>query len=107
MCEIRNIFLKAEAFENMDNMVFLRFFKSDPKGLSKVHFLEGLKSLPEELRILYWVDYPLPYVPLNFCAENLVTLKMRNSNLQQLWSEDLVCIPNCLVFILKFSGHHK
>ncbi|KAF7838466.1 disease resistance-like protein DSC1 [Senna tora] len=72
---------------------------------SQVHICEeGLDNLPEELRILYWAEYPSSCVPLKFCAENLVNLKMPNSHLQQLWDGNQH-FPNLKTIDLKNSTH--
>lgn len=103
MCKIKDIHLKANVFEKMFNLRILKLYKSDPEKPSKVDISEGLDILPEELRILQWIDYPLPYVPLSFCAENLVKLEMCNSQLRQLWDGNQVCIPiNYFVISLMF-----
>ncbi|PON72667.1 TIR-NBS-LRR-like protein [Parasponia andersonii] len=52
----------------------------------KVHLPQGLQSLPDTLRYLYWDEYPLKSLPLNFAPENLVQLIMRNSQVEQLWN---------------------
>ncbi|KAK7401017.1 hypothetical protein VNO78_12328 [Psophocarpus tetragonolobus] len=46
---------------------------------------DGLKTLPNKLRYLEWYICPLKTWPLNFCAEQLVALNMRHSNLEKLW----------------------
>lgn len=70
-------------------MRFLVFYKSlygETSNLSA----ENIDILPQELIVFHWDAFPLKHVPLDCCAENLVILKMRESNLQQLWDGDLV-----------------
>ncbi|XP_054811511.1 disease resistance protein RPV1-like isoform X2 [Prosopis cineraria] len=86
--KIKRITLTASNFRKMYNLILLKVYKSDPRKLSKLNVCEDLDYLPEELRFFCWEEYPLPYVPLNLCADNLVQLKMPNSYIRQLWNGD-------------------
>ncbi|XP_028760642.1 uncharacterized protein LOC114719322 [Neltuma alba] len=86
--KIKRITLRANNFRKMHNLIFLKVYKSDHRKPSKLNICEDMDYLPEELRFVSWEEYPLPYVPLHFCAENLLTLEMRNSNIRQLWGEN-------------------
>ncbi|CAJ2662039.1 unnamed protein product [Trifolium pratense] len=55
-----------------------------------VTFRAYLDSLPNSLRILHWMAFPQRSLPQDFCPENLVTLEMCYSHLEQLWEEDQV-----------------
>ncbi|XP_028754860.1 disease resistance-like protein DSC1, partial [Neltuma alba] len=88
MCKTKEMTLQANTFRKMNALKFLKFYKSDFKKPSKVYVYEGLDNLPEELRFFFWEDYPLPSVPLSFCAENLMELEMPHNELQQLWDAD-------------------
>ncbi|KAI9127229.1 hypothetical protein K1719_001788 [Acacia pycnantha] len=69
----------------MRDLVFLDVYKSDREEPSKLNICEDLDYVSEELRFLRWEGYPLSYMPLHCCFENLTTLEMCNSNIQQLW----------------------
>ena len=64
----------------------------------KLTLLENFKLiLPEnfefpsyELRYLYWERYSLKSLPSNFKGENLVKIKLPNSNIRQLWQGNKV-----------------
>jgi hypothetical protein len=49
-----------------------------------------LKSFPDDLKFLRWDGFPQRSLPLDFCPENLVTLDMPHSHLEQLWVGDQV-----------------
>ena len=63
---------------------------SDKRKASELIICDHLDFLSEEMRFLIWEEYPLPYVPLHFCAENLIELDMPDSNIKELWSGNLV-----------------
>ncbi|XP_058006676.1 disease resistance protein RPV1-like [Hevea brasiliensis] len=109
MSNIREVELSPTVFERTYNLKFLKFYCS-VLSQNRVNFSEGLKFLPDELRLLHWYQYPLKYVPLSSCAENLVDLCLTNSKIRELWngvqhlgnlkyvnlsfSEDLIRIPD-------------
>ncbi|XP_038719767.1 disease resistance-like protein DSC1 [Tripterygium wilfordii] len=82
MCKLKDLSINPVALQRMHN---LEFFKIRIH-LSAVRLLQGLKSLPNKLRYLYWDRYPLTYLPINFYPENLVSLKMPNSCVKRLWN---------------------
>lgn len=47
------------AFENMYNLRYLKIFSSNPGNHPALHLPKGLKSLPDELRLLHWENFPL------------------------------------------------
>ena len=65
--------LQADAFKNMRNLKFLL--------VENVRIYEGLKYLPNELRLLQWSKYDFP-LPLKFYPHNLVVLNMPNSGIR-------------------------
>ncbi|PPD93036.1 hypothetical protein GOBAR_DD10068 [Gossypium barbadense] len=89
MSRIPKLELKAEAFVKMRKLKFLKFYLPSTFGRvqmkSKILLPQGLLSLPNELRYLYWEGYPLKTLPTNFDPRNLVELDMRDSNVEQLW----------------------
>ncbi|KAJ4877267.1 LRR-like disease resistance protein [Raphanus sativus] len=68
----------------MSNLRFHKVYKSKYDG-------EDILRIPEEtefpsgLRLLHWKVYPSKCLPLGFCLNNLVELKMRHSHLEKLW----------------------
>ena len=98
MPEPITIQLEAKAFKKMKNLRFLI--------VDNVQTFEGLKYLPNGLRLLNWPDYAFP-LPSSFCPKNLVHLNMPRSKvilqelLNQVW---LLVVMNFLIslnFILK------
>ncbi|KAL1192075.1 Disease resistance protein RRS1 [Cardamine amara subsp. amara] len=94
--EIQGIFLdtsnlsfdvKPAAFENMLNLRLLKIYCSNPETHPVIKFSKGfLHSLPNELRLLHWENYPLQSLPQNFDPKYLVEINMSYSQLQKLWS---------------------
>ncbi|ESR55001.1 hypothetical protein CICLE_v10018552mg [Citrus x clementina] len=82
----RKIHMDSFAFSKMPKLRFLKFYGFENKCM--VSHLDGV--LFAELRHLEWQQYPLK--TLNIHAENLVSLKMPFSKVEQLWDDvqDLV-----------------
>ncbi|CAI0396618.1 unnamed protein product [Linum tenue] len=74
--------IQADAFEKMENLRVL-VIEGDDRYLSLSE--DGLKCLPNALRILEWRYFPSKYLPPQFSAENLVTLDLCRSKIEQLW----------------------
>ncbi|TXG68555.1 hypothetical protein EZV62_003490 [Acer yangbiense] len=96
----RDINLTPRAFVEMEKLRLLKFYVSnvgDNRG-NKVHAPdEGFEYVFNELKYLHWYGFPLNSLQPNFQSENLVTLEMPNSNVEELWSdcESLTNIPDC------------
>ncbi|KAI9127189.1 hypothetical protein K1719_001748 [Acacia pycnantha] len=88
----------------MRDLIFLKVYKSEWKVPSNLNICEYLDYVPEELRFFSWEEYPLSYVPLHFCAENLVILEMPDSNIQQFF-EGNQHFPNLKRIQLSNSKH--
>ncbi|XP_028791052.1 disease resistance-like protein DSC1 [Neltuma alba] len=73
--QIESMTLRATHFRRMRHLMFLNVYKSDQRKPSKLNIFEELDYLSEELRFLSWQHYPLPSVPLQSCAKNLIELK--------------------------------
>ncbi|KAG7560472.1 P-loop containing nucleoside triphosphate hydrolase [Arabidopsis thaliana x Arabidopsis arenosa] len=73
------------AFENMYNLRYLKIFSSNPGNNYALHLPKGIKSLPDELRLLHWEQFPLLSLPQDFNTRNLVILNMCYSKIQRLW----------------------
>ena len=81
----KDVYLSPTVFQKMYNLRFLKIHnKVDKKW--KLYFSEDLQFLPENLRYLYWDQYPSSILPPNFTAEFLVELIMPNSEVEKLWS---------------------
>ena len=78
--------LSPRVFDNMPNLKMLlvnSLFDFKPH----VHLPDGLNSLPDELMILEWPEYPLTALPSKFSPKKLVVLDLSYSNIEQLWEE--------------------
>ena len=71
--EPRMVNLQANTFKNMRNLKFLL--------VGNVQISEGLKYLPNELKLLQWPEYNFP-LPLKFYPHNLVALNMPCSQIR-------------------------
>ncbi|KAK7390302.1 hypothetical protein VNO78_25604 [Psophocarpus tetragonolobus] len=83
---LENLKLRPNIFAKMSKLQFLDFHC---KRLDHYwDFLpQGLESLPNELRYLRWVYYPLTCLPAQFSAEKLVILDLSGSLVEKLWHE--------------------
>ncbi|EEF39691.1 leucine-rich repeat containing protein, putative [Ricinus communis] len=94
MSEARKLELNRNAFTRISNLKFLILRMSNNCGgfeeECKVQFPEGLESLPQQLRYLYWHGYPLKFLPANFHPTNLIELNFPYSRLEGLWEGDKV-----------------
>ncbi|XP_024010948.1 probable WRKY transcription factor 16 isoform X2 [Eutrema salsugineum] len=78
--------IKPDAFVYMLNLRFLKIYCSDHEIRPVINFRKGsLHSLPNELRLLHWENYPLESLPQNFDPRHLVEINMPYSQLQKLW----------------------
>ncbi|CAN6544827.1 unnamed protein product [Malus baccata var. baccata] len=80
--------LKCANFKKMSNLIMLIV---DNSGIFDCKFTASL-DLPDSLRYLEWRGYPLEYLPLNFCPENLVELHMPSSKVKKLWKEEQILV---------------
>ncbi|PRQ25799.1 putative TIR domain, winged helix-turn-helix DNA-binding domain-containing protein [Rosa chinensis] len=91
MSKITKLHVRGAAFKDMHNLRLLKIYNSGdefPEKHCKIYLPEGLSSLPDALRYLYWDGYPLKSLPSEFSPGNLVELHMPNSQVEQLWTED-------------------
>ena len=77
------------------------------KHASKMQLGRGFKFPSYELRYLCWDGYPLDFLPLNFDGGKLVELRLKCSNIKQLWQGHKVLLSFnndffFFVLILKF-----
>lgn len=82
-----SLLLSPKVFSRMHKLKILEIFGS----YNFIELTEGLASIPDELRLLYWYHYPLEYLPIT-CTKNLVMLEMLGSELQKLWDGKMVCM---------------
>ncbi|GMI78998.1 hypothetical protein HRI_001569100 [Hibiscus trionum] len=62
---------------------------------------DELKYLPNELRLLDWMGYPLRFLPPSFQPDNLVALLLPYSRIEQLWMGN---IPLYKLKVLNLKG---
>jgi hypothetical protein len=89
MDEIKKVQLHVDTFKKMHNLRMIKFhcfFRFN----SNVTFQGFLKSFPNALKFLQWDCFPQRSLPQDFFPENLVTLDMSSSHLEQLWEGDQV-----------------
>ena len=97
--------LSAEAFTKMKILRFLKIGYVHPRQDligGPIQLPQGLSYLSDELRIIDWHGYPLKSMPTNFQPNKLVELRMRNSDIKQLWKGTMVrflLIQLCFSFI--------
>ncbi|RYR39905.1 hypothetical protein Ahy_A09g045547 isoform B [Arachis hypogaea] len=86
--------LSPRVFAKMSNLQFLdilapytcpSYFPQDQMSL---YFPEGLESLPNELRLLVWLHYPMEALPTQFSAENLQILSLPVNRVKELWHQE-------------------
>ena len=103
---IKGIFLDASnltcelsptVFGKMYNLRLLKFYCSASENECKLNLPQGLDTLPDELRLLHWENYPLKILPGKFNPENLVEINMPYSDMEKLWEGKKVSIVlSCL-----------
>uniref|UniRef100_A0A1J3FF21 Disease resistance protein RRS1 n=1 Tax=Noccaea caerulescens TaxID=107243 RepID=A0A1J3FF21_NOCCA len=77
--------IKPMTFGNMYNLKYLKICSWKPGKKPAIHLPKGLQSLPDELRLLHWDNFPLLSLPQDYDTRNLVILNMCYSQLQKLW----------------------
>ncbi|CAH2078531.1 unnamed protein product [Thlaspi arvense] len=87
-----NCELSPTVFGKMYRLRLLKLYCSTYGNQCKLSLPQGLDTLPDELRLLHWENYPLKYLPQKFNPENLVEVNMPYSNMEKLWEgkKDLV-----------------
>jgi hypothetical protein len=74
--------LKTKAFKKMSKLRLLQ--------LAGVQLNGDFKFFPRDLRWLYWNGYPSTYAPSEFQQGSLVAVKLKYSNLKQIWKKSQV-----------------
>ncbi|XP_010437375.1 PREDICTED: disease resistance protein RRS1-like [Camelina sativa] len=80
-----NFDVKPGAFENMVNLRILKIYCPRYAKRYGLRLPKGLESLPYELRLLHWENYPLKSLPQEFDPCHLIELNMPYSQLHKLW----------------------
>ncbi|CAL9238213.1 unnamed protein product [Arabidopsis halleri] len=80
-----NYELSPTVFSKMYRLRLLKLSFSTPGNQCKLSLSQGLYTLPDELRLLHWENYPLECLPQKFNPENLVEVNMPYSNMEKLW----------------------
>ncbi|KAM6581241.1 hypothetical protein CsatA_005015 [Cannabis sativa] len=79
-----DIDIKPSTFNEMYNLRLLKIIVC--MGNYKLRVLKGLDFLPDALRYLKWVQYPLKSLPSTFIPHNLVKLDMPLGEFEHLWN---------------------
>ena len=85
--------LSTEAFSKMKILRFLKIgYVHPPQDRigGPIQLPQGLSYLSNELRIIDWHGYPLKSMPTSFQLNKLVELRMRYSDIKQLWKGIMV-----------------
>ncbi|PRQ30560.1 putative TIR domain, winged helix-turn-helix DNA-binding domain-containing protein [Rosa chinensis] len=110
MDPITDLDINPSAFKKMHNLRLLKLqferHSYSKSWVNKVHLPQGLKCLPQALRILHWDGYPLNSLPSKFCPDNLVVLHMQGSRLERLWDKGLkISLGSLKEIDLRLSKH--
>ncbi|XP_044470285.1 disease resistance-like protein DSC1 [Mangifera indica] len=115
MSKVEELHLNPKAFNNMQNLRFLKFYgsehgkkvpesdsfalhrilrwlKRENSNAGKVHGFEKLKFDFYEIRHFCFHGYPDKSLPPNFNPKNLVALYMPNSKVEKLWTSNQVLV---------------
>ncbi|XP_018441634.1 disease resistance protein RPS6 [Raphanus sativus] len=96
--DISMVRIHENAFDEMTNLRFLKFYKKSLERKKEVRWLlpERFDNFPDKLKLLSWPGCPMVYMPSSFCPEYLVELIMPNSKLVKLWEgiELLTCLKD-------------
>lgn len=92
LCELpRVVSIDGSGFEQVHNLIFLKFFKHLDDIESKLDISsKNCMVLPRSLRLLHWDAYPLTTLPPTVSLGHLVELHLRYNNLESLWDEKIV-----------------
>ncbi|MCH81465.1 TIR-NBS-LRR resistance protein, partial [Trifolium medium] len=87
--------LTAEALSTMFRLRLLK--------LEDVEVLGNLTNLSNQLRYVAWDGYPFMHLPTSFQPNHLVELILKYSNIEQLWNDKKINLPNLRTLDLSFS----
>ncbi|KAL4290056.1 hypothetical protein GQ457_14G025330 [Hibiscus cannabinus] len=106
LSQIDIVQLHPSAFENMYNLRYIKFYTSSSYFARNAKSYVGVDivSLPDELRLLWWTNYPYKSLSSSFNPKNLVVLKLEVGDMEQLWNEDdYQDLPNLKVLKVSYS----
>ena len=96
---VEDLHLRPEVFQNMPNLRLLQISNAYYDGKNRV-YCQDLQSLPNKLTYIDWEGCPLKHFPSNFKPQNLVELRMPNSQLEQVLDGFQVCFQFLFPFII-------
>jgi hypothetical protein len=77
----------------MNRLRFLKFFIPPGKNhLASVYLPKSIMPFHDNLTYLEWDGYPLTSLPQPFYAEQLIEIRLQNSNVEHLWHGIQVCV---------------
>lgn len=76
--------MKPMVFQEMYSLRLLKIVVR--MGKCRLHLSQGLSFLPDALRYLEWLRYPLKSLPSSFTPHYLVNLDMPLSQIEHLWN---------------------
>ena len=79
----------------MNRLRLLKIHNTHGEPFLEDYLPRGFEFSSCELTYLHWDGYSLESLPMNFHAKNLVELSLRDSNIKQLWSGDMVLLLLC------------
>ncbi|CAL1403503.1 unnamed protein product [Linum trigynum] len=97
--------LKANAFEGMDSLRWLEFAwpKCFGHGHHKIQLSDDIiNSLPNELRGLYWDQFPSTSLPSGFSLKKLVYLILSHSPIEICWERDQPKLEHLMLLDLTY-----
>ncbi|XP_057744925.1 disease resistance protein RPV1-like isoform X1 [Arachis stenosperma] len=99
LSQIGDLHLDADTFKNMPQLRFLKFYAPRDEKQLNVYIPIPLESFSARLKYLEWNSYPLNSLSSMFCVEQLVELRMPNSQISKLW-DGTQELPNLIVLYL-------
>nr|KYP65476.1 Putative disease resistance protein At4g11170 family [Cajanus cajan] len=85
LSQIENVRWKADTFNMMTNLRFLKLYVPSGKKSGNVHHCGVFSKLSAKLRYLEWNGCFLKSLPVTFCAKMLVEICMPHSHVTELW----------------------
>ncbi|CAN1335683.1 Disease resistance-like protein DSC1 [Linum perenne] len=89
LAEIGQMQLDSDAFAGMTRLKVLRFHLPNGGNCNYQALKlpeDGLQFLSNQLMSFHWHQFPSRSLPLSFCAEKLIDLRLPYSNIQHLWN---------------------
>ena len=92
LCGLKEVRFTTIAFAKMTKLrvLIISGETSSHKMRCKVHISDDFKLHYDELRFLFWEQYPLKSLPYDFESKNLLWMLIWDSHLTQLWEGNKV-----------------